>query len=301
MNKKITHPVLQAGIVLGLACFLSNSLSAQLVTTTTYDGSGSLIDSANWDNGLPTNANPGLVSQTDSTVSTWAGPSWNDIAIRQTGGTVFAAGDLAGLDMRGGATDSGNKSILEIEDLSNTDFSTTNLNIGGKLVMWAQFGQGHELSLLSGYVTIGEIFAVSSAALSTINLRDGKMEIATIQQTKMTVNLLSGGTGQIIFGDQAPTGVATAGLNDLRLNFETGFEGSLTIVQDTREIDNSAGGYWDFFVQSGWASIDGISTTDLSKFSITEEGTSTTISIVPEPSSYALLAGLFAMTWIMLR
>ncbi len=30
-----------------------------------YDGSGALSDAANWDLGLPTNANPGLVSTTD--------------------------------------------------------------------------------------------------------------------------------------------------------------------------------------------------------------------------------------------
>jgi len=68
--------------------------SAALVTTTTYDGSGALTDGANYDNGAPSNANPGLISVTDNT---WAGNVWADFAARQTNGyaDVESEGNLA--------------------------------------------------------------------------------------------------------------------------------------------------------------------------------------------------------------
>ncbi len=47
--------------------------SAALVTTTTFDGAGSLTAGANYDNGAPSNANPGLISITGNA---WTGNIW---------------------------------------------------------------------------------------------------------------------------------------------------------------------------------------------------------------------------------
>ncbi len=288
-----------------IAAILSLSgLSAQITTNTTYIGSnfpfvGALTDANAWDNGLPSNANPGLVAQT---ANSWLDISWEDFVVRQTGGTLFAAGS-GDFDMRGGAFASGNKTILEIEDLANTTFSFRNFEVNNRLTMWAQNGQGHELRLLSGYVQIGELFAISDANLSSIDLRDGLMEISSIRAARVTVNLLAGGTGQLHIQDQAPTDLDydTLGLDRMRLDFATGFEGSLTIASNTANEGDSASGYWTSFVQNGWASIDGFQVFDPSLFNISNSGTSTTISMIPEPSATPFILGLGCLGLILQR
>jgi hypothetical protein len=57
-------------LVMMLLAAVAGSASAALVTSTTFDGSGDLTSAANWDLGLPTNANPGLIS----TGGGWMGP-----------------------------------------------------------------------------------------------------------------------------------------------------------------------------------------------------------------------------------
>jgi hypothetical protein len=270
--------------------FCASNASADLVTTTTFDGIGALSDAANWDNGLPSNANPGLVS---ATTHAWLGTAWEDVALRQTGGAVFAAGD-GNFAMRGGAAASGNTTILEIDDASNTSFATTNLAISGTLTFWSQNsgGGGHELSLLNGYATVSNLNAVSSATLSTINIGNGKLDIATLTEAKVTVNMLSGGTGEMVIGDRNG-GV----LNSSRLNFETGNAGSITILSNAGA---SSGGYWEFYVRQGWTSINGVTVTDVSRYKIVSKGFKTTISAlaVPEPPSAALI-GIGGVTLIL--
>jgi hypothetical protein len=273
------------GISMLLGVGLAGAASAAL--TTTYDGSGDITDVANWDSGSPSNANPGLISGGGG----WLGSVWTDVAVRQTGGTLIAAGtgDLA---MRGGAAASGNTTTLEIEDAANTSLAYKNLDISGTLTMWSQNlgGGGHELSLLSGYATIGALNAINSPTLSTINIGSGKLEIATVTTAKVSVNMLAGGTGELIVDDRNG-GV----LNNMRLNFETGSEASFTIGSNGGV---SSGGYWEFFVGQGWASVDGASTTDLSRFAITNNGTSTTITVIPEPATLGLITAFGAgMIW----
>ncbi|KRP36912.1 MAG: hypothetical protein ABS34_05240 [Opitutaceae bacterium BACL24 MAG-120322-bin51] len=272
------------------------SASAALTTTTTFDGAGSLVGVANWDNGLPTNANPGLVAVTSG--STWTTNVWTDMAIRQTGGTVGGAGS-ATMNMRGGAALSGNKTIYEIEDVANSAFGYKNLEVSGQLTMWNQNGEGQELSLLAGYATVGSLNAISSAATSTINIGDGKLDIGIVTTLggKFSINMLAGGTGEMVIGDRNE-----AALNAMRLDFETGNVGSITLSSN---LGASADGYWGFFVEQGWASIGGVVVTDLAQFNIVNDGFATTISaipeLIPEPGTYALLAGCFALASVMVR
>jgi hypothetical protein len=165
--------------------------------------------------------------------------------------------------MRGGAS-AGINTILEIDDASNTDFSTVNVTMSGILTMWAQNGGGHELSLLNGYATVGILSAVNSATLSTINIGDGKLDIGALAAANVTVNMLSGGTGELVLADQSGSL-----LNSLRLDFAADSSASFTILENGGA---TTGGYWDFYVASGFASIGGITETDLSKFLIESDG-----------------------------
>ena len=56
-------------VVLAAVAGSASAAYVELVTTTTYTGSGALNAAGNWDNGSPTNDNPGLVSGTDSATS----------------------------------------------------------------------------------------------------------------------------------------------------------------------------------------------------------------------------------------
>jgi hypothetical protein len=286
LMKKLNTVILLSAVAVG-------SASAQLVTTTTFDGAGSFTDVGNWDNGLPTNLNPGLVSATSG--STWTSNAWTDLAIRQTGGTVGGAGSSV-INMRGGALGSGNKTIYEIEDVANSEFGYNNLEVSGQLTMWNQNGQGQELSLLAGYATVGSLNAISSAATSTINIGDGKLDIGLLDTAKVGINMLAGGTGEIVIGDRNGDK-----FNSMRLDFETGNLGSITL---STNLGASTGGYWQFFIGQSWASIGGVVVTDLTQFNIVSEGLATTISLaspIPEPGTYAMLAGCCALTFVMLR
>ena len=138
-----------------LSCSVASAAFTTLETTTTYTGSGPLIDvnydedegkgridevySNSWDTELPSASNPGLFDGRvgDGTaglatkVNGWA---WYGVAVRQTGG---ALSDL-NLAMRGGDELGANgfQSIFEIDDASNTGFGTKNLAISGMLSLW---------------------------------------------------------------------------------------------------------------------------------------------------------------------
>lgn len=296
---KTTTKLTSLALLSALSCSVA---SAALPTTTTFDGNGSLVDVAEWDNGLPTNANPGLIS---ATTNAWLGTAWTDVAVRQTGGEIVAVAN-GHFAMRGGALNSGNTTILEIDDASNADFSTTNLTISGTLTFWKQHGGGggHELSLLNGYATVGSLNAGSGAATSTINILNGKLDIGTLTAAKVQVNMLSGGTGEIVLADQSGSL-----LNSMRLDFASDSLAGFTILQKTG--GGNAGGYWQFFVGKGWVTIDGVVVTDLSQFDIQRVGeTGTRIQraggtgayvSIPEPFSAALLFGMVSFGSLALR
>ena len=282
---KTTTQLTSLALLTALSCSVA---SAALTTTTNHDGSGDLTSALNWDNGLPTNANPGLFS----TGGGWLGPTWTDVAVRQTGGAIFAAG-TGNFAMRGGAS-AGINTILEIDDASNTDFSTTNLAVSGTFTMWAQNGGGHELSLLNGFADVGILSAVNHPTLSTINIGNGKLDIGSLAAANVTVNMLSGGTGELVLADQSGSL-----LDSLRLDFAADSSASFTILENGGA---TTVGYWASYVGAGFASIGGITETDLSKFLVESDGGfGTTLSVIPEPGTYALLAGCFALASVMIR
>jgi len=305
---KTTTQLTSIALLTALSCSVA---SAALTTTTTYTGSGPLIDvtynntagtrgridavlTDSWDNGLPSDSNPGLF--TGGTAQTATGANvWYGVAVRQTGGTLA---DTA-LAMRGGDEEGLRlHSTLEIDDASNTDFSTTNLAISGQLTLWTQFGTGNTLSVLNGYADVG-ILAGTGAADQTVNILNGRLDAGSFSNANVTVNMLAGGTGEFNLADMSGTAEAKSQLGNMVLNFDTGSLASFTIVSDGGA---DAGDYWANNFTVGDVQIDGANVTDLSGFTITDFGDfGTTISLIPEPGTYALLAGCFALASVMIR
>jgi hypothetical protein len=250
---------------------------------------GSLSIATNWTGAIhPSGSSTGLVS---STVNVWSGTAWNSLAVRQTGGYVAANGGLA---LRGGLTNSGITTKYIIEDARTDYASYTNLYSYGanSLAFFSQFGEKMELSLLSGHIE-AQTLSLNAAGKGTLNMRNGLLHAGNMINGKATVNMLAGGTGDIII-DSLDVSLN----NTLYLNFETGNQGSFTFNQKTNGV--SAAGTWAYLVGNGQVSIDGVATTDLSKFSITGAGLSNTIELIPEPATIGML-GLGALLTIVLR
>ena len=297
----------------------------KLVTTTTYTGTGPLID-VNYDssnsgsrgtydavttnswtddtpplpssgNSLPSYLNPGLFTGGtggNDTASPTSDSLWYGVAVRQTGGTLTRGS----FTMRGGVKTGGVSagfSILEIDDASNTAFDTKNLKISGILTLWAQAGGDNTLSVLNGWADVGALNGTSPNN-ATVNIGDGKLDAGYFHSAKLTVNMLAGGKGQFNLDDMADVGNqgANADLGNMILNFETGSDASFTI----RKNDGAtAVGYWQTKIAANKVKINGVVVTDVSKFQITNVGEfGTKISLPPLPDQAAFEGALVALS-----
>jgi hypothetical protein len=224
----------------------------------------------NWATGsVPYGSDTGLITYANNV---WCGDgAFQNNAVRLEGGTFVAPNGFA---MRGGTFNSGVTTLLEVD---TDDWDTvTNVAITGELTFWSQYGEHMILNVLSGSVTADSMFA---PYMGTLNLGNGIVHIGNANGTA-EYNMLAGGSGQIIF-DEIPDTFA------VELNFETGNTGSFTLGQKTGGI--TTGGVWDWFRNNGMISIDGVVTTDPAAYVITQDGLSSTISLVPEPATMMLL------------
>ena len=247
-------------------------------------GTVNTVNSDSWDTGLPSYLNPGLFDGTvgDGTASPASGAGvWYGVAVRQTGGTL----SRSSFTMRGGVKTGGVSAgfnILEIDDASNwngTSFDHTNLDISGIHTMWNQNPGDNTLSVLNGWAHVGALAATSTGG-NFVNIGNGKLDVGYFWNAKLTVNMLAGGTGQFNLADMSDVGNkgAQADLSNMILNFETGSLGSMTIASNGT---GSAVGAWESFVAAGRAKIDGVATTAVSNFVITQVVDAATISLLP--------------------
>jgi hypothetical protein len=258
-----------------LAALLGAGLAqAALVTSTTFDGSGDVKAAANYDNGAPSNANPGLISHGTGNVG---GDFITDFAVRQTGGLIANANDI---NFRGGAV-AGEETIWEIED-ARTDYSSyTNLSVGRSLVFWPQNGVGHELRILSGVVDAARLHGASNKDKTAISMKDGIFHAGSVQKPDgstgslgLKFKLLNGGTGSVTIGDTFGANVNAS----CYLDFETGAEGSFTLGENA-----GADAYWplNWMLNHGQVSIDGVAETNRTAYLIERDGNSITIRLNP--------------------
>jgi hypothetical protein len=117
--------------------------------------------------------------------------------------------------------------------------------------------------------------------------------VGTALNLKTHFNMMAGGTGVITVDS------LDASLNNVfYLNFETGNAGSFTF--GSKSVTNNAGGTWEYLINNGQVSIDGVVETDQAKFDISGTGLSNTIALIPEPAVIGML-GLGAAATILLR
>lgn len=250
---------------------------------------GALNVASNWFGYvLPSGSSTGLVS---ATPNVWAGTAWNNLAVKQVGGYVFAAGG-GSFALRGGTTNSGITTVYEIED-SRTDYATyTNLNVGNVFSLWSQYGEKMDLSLLSGHVEAA-VLSLAAAGKGAINMRDGLLHAGALGvNAAATVNMLAGGDGTIVVDDMNGFNVT-----NLYVNFETGNLGSLTFGMASNGV--SAAGTWESLVTSGRVMIDGVTDTRTYKYSVTQNSLASTIALggaVIPSAAYASWAAGYGLT-----
>ncbi|MCF7817539.1 MAG: PEP-CTERM sorting domain-containing protein [Kiritimatiellales bacterium] len=124
-------------------------------------------------------------------------------------------------------------------------------------------------------------------------MRDGILHATSMTTGKSAINMMAGGTGDIVI-DSLDTTLNAA----LYLNFETGNEGSFTFGQKTGGV--SAGGTWQWLINNGQILIDGVVNTNLASYSITGAGLSSTIALIPEPATLGLI-GLVGIGMLAIR
>jgi hypothetical protein len=281
-----TLSILSIGITTLIGSTLAGPALGAIVTDTTYDGAGAVNNAAEWDNGLPGKSpNGGLVSSTDSLSSSWTGNAWTTLDIRHTGGFLFDAAD-GGLYLTQGA-------IYEVE--TDTDYSNVDLEISGDLKLWSNTGTSSEVRIISGRVEANTLSLLKGGTTTgKIEMTNGLLHANAFAANPFaTINFLNGGSGIFMVDDLA--GFQTAGLF---VNFETGTTGSLVLGEN---LGGNTLGAVNFLLSNGNLSIDGVTSTDPSDFSIVQIGTETTLTLVPEPSTYVLFAGFAALGLVLYR
>jgi hypothetical protein len=195
--------------------------------------------------------------------------------------------------MRGGAQDgaggvSSTNCILEIDDVSNRDFASTNLAISGQLTMWNQNAAagatGNTLSMLNGYADVG-ILAATSPNDEFVNILNGRLDVGYFSNARVTVNMLDGGTGAFnlddMYGDSADPDHKSK-LKNMILNFEDGSEASFSIASSN--VTGNAQGAWETKIAAGQVKIDGVAVTGVGAFTIENVGAlGTSITLALEP------------------
>lgn len=260
--------------------------------------SSDIGDAANWSHGLPTNSDPandgfiGLVGGSPVTVEMEDRHDLDDRNLTVSGGsTIHIANSLAGsagfrwenstltlngghldVDYTGGAAVIGrdsdpNATILNINAGSTVDFAGTAVYLG-RLSQGIVNQNGGSFSVAG---TLGiQVLASGAVSGNVYNLSAG-----TVTATNLVVNDFSKD-------------------NSNYFNFTTGSTGTLTIIQSDFDFES--------FIDAGDIRINDNASSLFSDFKVDSSvGGQTTLSLIPEPGTYALFAGVCALSAIMLR
>lgn len=238
-------------------------------------GVGAVGVADNWAGGVvPYGSDTGRIP---NAINAWTGGIMQNNAVRLEGGTLLTPNGLA---MRGGTSGSGVTTLLEIDTSDWASVDNLDVPAGKKIVFWSQYGESMELNVLNGSVK-AELFESPSAGKGTLNLGNGIVHIGTASGTA-NYNMLSGGSGDIVYDEISTTSFGAY------LNFETGNTGTFTLGQ--KSDGTTTAGVWAWYRDRDMISIDGVVTTDPAAYNITQDGLSSTISLVPEPATMILMS-----------
>ncbi|GHB96021.1 PEP-CTERM sorting domain-containing protein [Cerasicoccus arenae] len=310
------NPILKSNsAIAALASILLVSLSAHAAVVTWDNGStdGDWDTPENWDpTGIPA-ANDKVIINNGDSVSKTGSVFFNDIigtsddGLSLTNGTLTISGDFTSFT-GGGSSSSVNSQIgvdggattatlnidgtLNIGNTNNTSSSSASMSIFGGSLVSTNIFQGRLSPSTSGHATGGW----------TINVLGGSLSAATFDWAN-TTNLDPDPIGRVIIGS---TGTAVGG--------------TLSVTEMSDDWTDRAGQYVLFndalgsltFGKTNYsniADVQNLITNDfirkdgsiLDDFGITDNGSTWTVSIIPEPSTYAMLLGALVLPILFLR
>lgn len=261
------------------------ALSAQAVTTWTGNVSTDIGDSGNWTNGLSDSGNLGTISNGDTVEM----ENRSDLTNRYI-------------------TVSGGSTIHLVQLASNPGFrwgnSVINLNSGGHLdsdyTGSTQMGRSGEatLNMYNGSTAnfLGGL-NVGRETKATVNQFGGTMVIGGTLSVPENSNPSAPGSIYNLFGGSVTaSNLFIDGTNSDTnyFNFTAGSTGTLTITQSNFDFES--------YIDDGEIRLNGNISSLFADFTVDNSvGGQTTLSLVPEPGTYALLAGLCALSAIMVR
>ena len=279
--------------------FTGCALSSTFAQSVRWDGStdGDFTDGTNWDSGVApsgtdeafirdtTNANPVFLNAGDYTFS------------RLSMGTGSNASDVWQLNINGGSINlTGNNN-----NIGQQAAGTVNLNIQGgtftSLDKITAGGSGGDtfINLSSGSMTTENVDFGESTGNATFNL-SGDTAVTTAVGEDWTF----GANGTLEF-DLTTTGVKTLSLDELTAADGTlavdltGYTGAATTIT-LADVTGGAG------IVSAFGTVNVTEGAYAGSF-VTQDAVNNviTLTIVPEPGTYALLGGLLALSYVMVR
>jgi len=306
MNKSI-QTILPVFLVAGFA----SSLSAQNTLI-----SGDLSNGANWDTGAPTiSGNIGIINGDNVGANAGASTNLTGLFISQTGGDVTNLGgiehiydsteyEISGgtLKIEGLALENGSLFTISGGDVELNTVNSRDLKI-----------EDSTFTISSGsFITADQVFGASSgsAAGNIFNFSGG-----TFTSGALASGFNNEGTFNFSGTADVNTGSSGGSNNNRFFNFGLGsgtvdFTGTLNTQNMTLDWTSGssfaltaagisgAGTTYEELWDAGNLLVDGAqSGTFASNFSVTGN----TLTLVPEPSAFGLLAGFLAFGWVMLR
>ena len=261
----------------------------------TWDNNGGVGDydignSDNWsDDVLPDNVGNGGIINNGDTVTLGARQDMNGRNYTVSGGSkIYSVGDFPD------TTNDGLRwgdSVLTLNGghLEVDSTETSYLGRGGAVTMHMNAGASMSFG---GTVYMGYDSAV------VVNQAAGSMLVAGTLTLQWPYNIDPSGNVYNLGGGTVTAGSLT--VNDENdddsnfFNFTTGSTGSLTITQALFDFET--------MIDAGEIRINGLAVaSDSGAFKYTDGTGLRTLSLIPEPSSYALMAGFLALASIMIR
>ncbi|MFZ4774742.1 MAG: PEP-CTERM sorting domain-containing protein [Terrimicrobiaceae bacterium] len=271
--------------LLALSCLSALSLNSQAATVVWGGSSGEYTTGANWVGGAVPNTNGGDTAQINAGAVTYT--PGGDLAIHSggalqiNGGSWTQAGGIAWIQLAGGSL--------------NVAGGTFNQGTAGNIILTAT----SSINVSSGTANFNGNFLYDPTNLGVLSITGGTVNVAnefkpistfTMVGGNLTANLISfaDGPGSINFsggsislnGAGANSGFYGGGTKSL--NFTSGSSGSLFFSSYTL-ADLTADG----FLTNGTIQYNGAIAA--AQFNAVTSGGGVIVSLVPEPSTYALL------------
>lgn len=259
------------------------ALSAHAATTWTGAVDADIDDVANWSNGLPSSSNLGTLDNGD-TVEMESRSDLDDKYITVSGGsTILVPSGINGFRwgaseinlIAGGNLDSDYTSSTQ---MGRNGSATLNMYSGSNASFAANLNVGREhiatVNQFGGTMLIGGTLSVPENASGTANGSTYNLSGGSVTANNLLIDPNSSGTNYF--------------------NFTTGSTGSLTIVQGNFDFES--------LIDDGEIRINDNASSLFADFKVDSSvGGQTTLSLIPEPGTYALFAGVCALSAIMLR